>query len=97
MYLVFQTKHPGNDAGLAEYVYSLGIAHTHMLDNTNTFCAIPSRRASGYEPGDALLVSESDINRSKPSSTISSNPPALYTQTLSLSKAITKNWNIGTS
>ena len=35
-----------DDAGLAEYVYSLGIGHTHTLDNTNTFCAIPSRRAS---------------------------------------------------
>ncbi len=46
MYLAFQTKHPGNDAGLAEHVYSLGVAHTHTLDNTNTFCAIPSRRTS---------------------------------------------------
>src|ERR1700738_739124 len=47
MYLVFQTKHPRNDAGLAEHVYSQGVAHTHSLDNPITFCAIPSRRATG--------------------------------------------------
>src|SRR5579862_1073627 len=42
------TKHPGNDAVLAEHVYSQGVAHTHTLDNPNTFCAIPSRPASNY-------------------------------------------------
>ena len=34
------------DAGLAERVYSLGIAHLHMLDNTIASCAIPLLRAS---------------------------------------------------
>src|SRR5579862_2372012 len=78
---------------LAEHVYSQGVAHTHTLDNPNTFCAIPSRPASGYEPGDALLVLQI---RFQPvhaiSSTISINPPTLYTQTLSLSKAISSCW-----
>ena len=41
--------------GLVEHVYSLGTAHTHMLDNTTTFCAIPSSR---YEPRGALLESQ---------------------------------------
>src|SRR5579862_8251320 len=44
------TKHPGNDAVLAEHVYSQGVAHTHTLDNPNTFCAIPSRPASYPTP-----------------------------------------------
>ena len=55
MYLVLQTKHPGNDAGLAEHVYSWGVAHTHTPDNTITFRANPTHRLTGYEPGDALL------------------------------------------
>jgi|SRR5579859_1168622 len=81
------------DAVLAEHVYSQGVAHTHTRDNPNTFCAIPSRPASGYEPGDALLVLQIRFRPVQAiSSTISINPPTLYTQTLSLSKAISSRW-----
>src|SRR5579862_3025996 len=71
------------DAVLAEHVYSQGLAHTHESDNTITSCAIPLLRASGYEPGDALLAlqissqSVQAISSLDPLIHFSSNPPAL--------------------
>jgi len=68
---------------LAEHVYSQGLAHTHEPDNTITSWAIPLLRASGYEPGDALLAlqissqSVQAISSLDPLIHFSSNPPAL--------------------
>jgi len=83
---------------LAEHVYSQGLAHTHEPDNTITSWAIPLLRASGYEPGDALLALQISSQSVQAISSLdllihlSSNPPALYAQTLSLQKAISNRW-----
>ena len=60
--------------GLAEQVYSLGIAHLHTLDNTITSCAIPLLRASeGAVLGEKIEVSWSvwDLERVSSASWVS--------------------------
>ena len=60
-----------------------------MLDNTITFRAILTHRLTGYEPGAALLDLRISFQPVQAILSIpgylatTSNPPALYTQTLS--------------
>lgn len=51
-----QSRIPTNDKGLPNMFIIRVAAQTHTVTNTITFSTIPSLCASGYEPGDALLV-----------------------------------------